>query len=157
MSRRKGASLRREVTPDPFYGDERVARLINYMMVSGKKSVAEKIFQDAMEIIKKKTEREGVEVFREALDNLKPQLEVRSRRVGGVTYQVPVEVRPARMMTLSIRWMIRYARERKEHGMSAKLAAEIMDAQKNQGAAIKKRDETRKMAEANRAFSHYRW
>ncbi|MCB1320786.1 MAG: 30S ribosomal protein S7, partial [Leptospiraceae bacterium] len=109
------------------------------------------------DIISEKTGQNGYEVFQEALSNVKPQLEVRSRRVGGVTYQVPVEVRPERMQALAVRWMVRYARERKEKGMASKLAAELMDAQKGQGGAVKKRDDTRRMAEANRAFSHYRW
>jgi small subunit ribosomal protein S7 len=126
-------------------------------MRDGKKSVAEKIFYDSMDIIEKRSEQSGIDVFREAMANVKPQLEVRSRRVGGVTYQVPVEVRPERMLALAIRWLIRYSRSRKGSSMAVKLADELMDAQKNQGGAIKKRDDTRKMAEANRAFSHYRW
>jgi small subunit ribosomal protein S7 len=119
--------------------------------------VAEEIFYDSMDIIEQRSGQPGIEVFREAMDNVSPQLEVRSRRVGGVTYQVPVEVRPERMTALAIRWMIRYSRSRKGTSMARKLADELMDAQKNQGGAIKKRDDTRKMAEANRAFSHYRW
>ncbi|MCB1309191.1 MAG: 30S ribosomal protein S7 [Leptospiraceae bacterium] len=157
MSRRTGAVGRRPVDPDSRFNDEEVARFINYMMVDGKKSTAERIFYGAMDIISEKTGQNGYEVFQEALSNVKPQLEVRSRRVGGVTYQVPVEVRPERMQALAVRWMVRYARERKEKGMASKLAAELMDAQKGQGGAVKKRDDTRRMAEANRAFSHYRW
>lgn len=157
MSRRTGAVGRRPVDPDSRFNDEEVARFINYMMVDGKKSTAERIFYGAMDIITEKTGQNGYEVFQEALSNVKPQLEVRSRRVGGVTYQVPVEVRPERMQALAVRWMVRYARERKEKGMASKLAAELMDAQKGQGGAVKKRDDTRRMAEANRAFSHYRW
>ncbi len=157
MSRRKGALLRRSVEPDSVHHDESAGRFINYMMLSGKKSVSENIFYNALGIIKDKTGKEGIEVFREALESVRPQLEVRSRRVGGVTYQVPVEVRPERMMTLAIRWVVQYARARKEHSMAGKLAGELMDAHKGVGASIKKRDETRKMAEANKAFSHYRW
>ncbi len=157
MSRRKTATYRRQVEGDSRYNDESVSRFINYLMRDGKKSVAEKIFYDSMDIIEKRSEQSGVEVFREAMANVKPQLEVRSRRVGGVTYQVPVEVRPERMLALAIRWLIRYSRARKGSSMATKLADELMDAQKNQGGAIKKRDDTRKMAEANKAFSHYRW
>lgn len=157
MSRRKTAVFRREVQPDVRYGDEKVARFINYLMRDGKKSVAEEIFYDSMDIIEQRSGQSGIEVFREAMDNVSPQLEVRSRRVGGVTYQVPVEVRPERMTALAIRWMVRYARSRKGTSMARKLADEVMDAQKNQGGAVKKRDDTRKMAEANKAFSHYRW
>lgn len=157
MSRRNTGKFRREVVPDAKFGDETVARFINYLMYDGKKSVAEKVFYDAMEIIEQRTGQPGIEVFHEALNNVKPQLEVRSRRVGGVTYQVPVEVRPERMFTLATRWLIRYTRDRKGSGTAKKLADELMDAQKGQGGSIKKRDDTRKMAEANRAFSHYRW
>jgi len=157
MSRRTGAQLTREIQPDSRYGDETVAKFINYLMLSGKKSVAESIFYDAMDLIQKKTGNEGIGIFREAMDNVMPQVEVRSRRVGGATYQVPVEIRPERMRALAIRWIVNYSRKRKEHTMAQKLAGELMDAQKNLGAAIKKRDETRKMAEANRAFSHYKW
>ena len=157
MSRRKGALTKREISPDARYSDEMVARFINYMMMNGKKSISEKIFYDAMDIIKEKTGNEGIEVFRGAMESVMPQVEVRSRRVGGATYQVPVEIRPERMRTLTIRWLVMYARKRKEHTMAKRLAGELLDAQKNLGAAIKKRDETRKMAEANKAFSHYRW
>ena len=157
MSRRTGALGGRRIAPDSRCNDEAVARFINYMMRDGKKSTAEKVFYGAMDIIKEKTGREGVEVFREALDNVRPQLEVRSRRVGGVTYQVPVEVRPERMRALAIRWIVSFSRRRSEYSMSKKLAAELMDAQKGSGGAVKKRDDTRKMADANKAFSHYRW
>lgn len=157
MSRRSGAINRRPVLPDSIYNDTTVSSFINYMMRSGKKSTAEGIFYGALDIIKEKTGNEGVEVFRQAMENVAPQLEVRSRRVGGVTYQVPVEVRPARMRALAIRWLVGFARDRKEHSMSQRLANELIDASKNQGGAIKKRDDTRRMAEANRAFSHYRW
>jgi small subunit ribosomal protein S7 len=157
MSRRTGAIRRREIAPDPVYNDKIVAGFINYLMRSGKRSVAEKVFYDAMAIIKDKTGNEGIDVFRGALDNVAPALEVRSRRVGGATYQVPVEVRPERMQALAIRWLVGYSRQRREHGMAQKLAGELLDAQKGQGGAAKKRDDTRRMAEANRAFSHYRW
>jgi len=157
MSRRTGVSHRRDITPDPVYNDEDVARFINYMMVDGKKSTAESVFYGAMNILKEKTGREALDVFREAVTNVKPELEVRSRRVGGVTYQVPVEVRPERMRTLAVRWIVQHARGRKDHSMSEKLAYELLDAQKNTGGAVKKRDETRRMADANKAFSHYRW
>lgn len=157
MSRRKGASYKRDIIPDSRYGDESVARFINYMMLDGKKSISEQIFYDAMDLIKTKTGSDGLEVFRAAMENVMPQVEVRSRRVGGATYQVPVEVRPERMRALGIRWIVTYTRKRKEHTMAQKLANELMDAQNNMGSSIKKRDDTRKMAEANKAFSHYRW
>ncbi|MCB1323944.1 MAG: 30S ribosomal protein S7 [Spirochaetales bacterium] len=157
MSRRSGAVQKRPIEPDAKYGDPVVSNFINYLMRDGKKSVAERVFYGAMEAIEKKSGENGLEVFRSALANVKPQLEVRSRRVGGVTYQVPVEVRPERMQALAIRWMVTFARARKEHGMAQKLAGELMDAHKNQGGAVKKRDDTRRMADANKAFSHYRW
>lgn len=157
MSRRSGAVHKREVTPDPVYKDEEVARFINYMMYDGKRSKSEGIFYAAMDILKEKTGREPLDVFREAVKNVKPDVEVRSRRVGGATYQVPVEVRPERMRTLAVRWIVQNARARKNSSMAEKLAYELMDALKNQGGAMKKRDETRRMAEANKAFSHYRW
>jgi small subunit ribosomal protein S7 len=157
MSRRSSSAKRVEVGPDSQYGNLAVSKLVNYMMHDGKKSTAERIFKDAMNRIQEKTGVEGIQVFQEAMDNVKPQLEVRSRRVGGVTYQVPVEVRPERMQALAIRWIVGYARSRKGNSMAFKLADELMDAQKNQGGSIKKRDDTRKMAEANKAFSHYRW
>ncbi|HMU82928.1 MAG TPA: 30S ribosomal protein S7 [Leptospiraceae bacterium] len=157
MSRRTGSSHKRSIIPDPVYNDEDIARFINYMMKDGKKSTAEKVFYAALDILKEKTGREAVDVFREAVQNVKPELEVRSRRVGGVTYQVPVEVRPERMRTLAVRWIVQNARDRKDHSMAEKLAYELLDAQKGSGGAVKKRDETRRMAEANKAFSHYRW
>ncbi|MCE9599925.1 MAG: 30S ribosomal protein S7 [Spirochaetia bacterium] len=157
MSRRTGVSHKRFVAPDPVFNDEEIARFINYMMVDGKKSTAETVFYGAMDILKEKTGREPLDVFREAVGNVKPELEVRSRRVGGVTYQVPVEVRPERMRTLAVRWIVQNARARKDHSMSQKLAHELLDALKSTGGAVKKRDETRRMAEANKAFSHYRW
>lgn len=157
MSRRSTAIGVRPAAPDSRYGDEVVSKFINFMMSGGKKSVAERVFYNAMDIISKRSGTEGIDVFREALDNVKPHLEVRSRRVGGVTYQVPVEVRPERMQALAIRWIVRYARDRKGKAMAVRLADELMDAQKGQGGAVKKRDDTRKMAEANKAFSHYKW
>ncbi len=157
MSRRSGRVQRRDILPDPVYSDTLVSSFINYLMRDGKKSIAEKIFYDAMDQSKAKSEQEGIEVFREAIQKVAPHLEVRARRVGGVTYQVPVEVRPERMQALAIRWIITFSRQRKEHSMSSRLANELMDAHKGQGGAMKKRDDTRRMAEANRAFSHYRW
>jgi small subunit ribosomal protein S7 len=157
MSRRATAIKRRTLQPDAVYNDTTVSAFINYMMRNGKKTVAERIFYEAMEIIKNKTGEEGIDVMRSALENVKPALEVKSRRVGGVTYQVPVEVSPERRQTLAIRWLVRYARERKGRSMAEKLAAEFMDAKNDTGGAVKKREDTRKMAEANRAFSHYRW
>lgn len=157
MSRRQGTAIRREIPADPVYGDVFVQRFINYLMKDGKKSTAESVFYNAMDIITEKKGQKGIEVFKEALANVKPVLEVKSRRVGGVTYQVPVEVRSERTITLAVRWLVRYARRRSEYSMASKLAAELMDAQKGTGGSIKKRDDTRKMAEANKAFSHYRW
>lgn len=157
MSRRTTAIKKRALQPDAIYNDTTVAAFVNYMMNDGKKTVAEKIFYDAMDIIHKKTGDEGIEVMRSAMENVKPGLEVKARRVGGVTYQVPVEVTSERRQTLAIRWLVRYARERKGRSMAEKLAAEFMDAKNDTGGSIKKREDTRKMAEANRAFSHYRW
>lgn len=157
MSRRTTAIKKRTLQPDAIYNDTTVAAFVNYMMNDGKKTVAEKIFYDAMDIIQKKTGDEGIEVMRSAMENVKPGLEVKARRVGGVTYQVPVEVTSERRQTLAIRWLVRYARERKGRSMAEKLAAEFMDAKNDTGGSIKKREDTRKMAEANRAFSHYRW
>jgi len=157
MSRRKQAISKRVLLPDAEFGDVMVTAFINYMMRDGKKTVAEKVFYDAMEIIKKKTGDEGIEVMRVAMDKVKPALEVKSRRVGGVTYQVPIEVSQERRQTLAIRWLVRYARERKGRSMAEKLASEFMDARNDTGGSVKKREDTRKMAEANRAFSHYRW
>ncbi len=157
MSRRRSKLEPRSMTPDIKYSDTVITKFINCLMYSGKKSVAENIFYDAMEIIKNKTNSEPYEVFKEALSNVKPEVEVKSRRVGGVTYQVPIEVRPERKMALGIKWIIRYSRGRNEKSMSAKLAGEILEAQKGTGASIKKKEDIRKMAEANKAFSHYRW
>ena len=156
MSRRHQAE-KREVLPDPKFGDRVLSKFMNNLMYAGKKSVAERIVYGAMEKVEGKLKREPVEVFHEALDNIKPQVEVRSRRVGGATYQVPVEVRPERREALAIRWLITASRGRNENTMEERLAGELMDAVKNRGTAVKKREDTHKMAEANKAFSHYRW
>ena len=156
MSRRRRAE-RRDVLPDSRYGDKLVTKFINSLMYDGKKSISESIFYTALDQITAETNEEGIEVFRKAMENLKPQLEVRSRRIGGATYQVPVEVRVERQQALAIRWLIRYSRERKEYGMIEKLRKEIVAAANNEGGAMKKKDDTYKMAEANRAFAHYRW
>lgn len=157
MSRRSSSVKRTPVTGDSRYGDVTVTKFINYMMRDGKKSIAEDIFYSCMDLIEKRSGQPGYDTFQEAMANVRPTLEVRSRRVGGVTYQVPVEVRPERMQALAIRWIVGYARSRKGRSMAERLADELMDAQKGQGGSIKKRDDTRKMAEANKAFSHYRW
>jgi len=154
---RKGPAPRRVIPPDPVYNDVLVQRFINRLMVCGKKSVAEKIFYRAMEIVGERTKRNPLEVFHQALKNVMPVLEVRPRRVGGATYQVPMEVRPERRISLGIRWLVNSARKRGGRTMIEKLAAEIMDAANNQGAAVKKREDTHRMAEANKAFAHYRW
>lgn len=154
---RKGPAPRRVILPDPVYNDVLVQRFINRLMVCGKKSVAEKIFYRAMEIVGERTKRNPLEVFHQALKNVMPVLEVRPRRVGGATYQVPMEVRPERRISLGIRWLVTSARKRGGRTMIEKLAAEIMDAANNQGAAVKKREDTHRMAEANKAFAHYRW
>ena len=156
MSRRRRAE-RRDVLPDSRYVDKLVTKFINSLMYDGKKSISESIFYTALDQITAETNEEGIEVFRKAMENLKPQLEVRSRRIGGATYQVPVEVRVERQQALAIRWLIRYSRERKEYGMIEKLRKEIIAAANNEGGAMKKKDDTYKMAEANRAFAHYRW
>lgn len=154
---RKGHVKRRETPPDPKYNDPVVQKLINCVMWDGKKTIASRIVYEAFEIIEKRMKENPLKVFHKALDNVKPELEVKPRRVGGATYQVPVEVRPERQLSLSIRWLIRYARERSERTMKEKLAAEIIDAYNNKGGAVKKREDTHKMAEANKAFAHYRW
>jgi len=156
MSRRRAAQ-RREVLPDPKFGDTIITRFMNSMMYSGKKSVAETIVYGALDQIGKKTGQDALKIFHTALDNVRPGLEVRSRRVGGATYQVPVEVRQERGQALAIRWLIAAARGRTEHTMTERLSAEILDANNNRGTAVKKREDTHRMAEANRAFSHYRW
>ncbi|MCA1927479.1 MAG: 30S ribosomal protein S7 [Calditerrivibrio sp.] len=156
MARRRVAK-KREVLPDPLFGEVVVTKFINSLMYDGEKSVAEGIFYKSMELIKAKTGEEGIEVFKKAMDNIKPLLEVKSRRVGGATYQVPVEVRADRKQALAIRWLIAASRNRKEKGMVERLTAEILDAYANKGTAIKKREDTHKMAEANKAFAHFRW
>ncbi|KUJ90101.1 MAG: 30S ribosomal protein S7 [Thermoanaerobacter thermocopriae] len=154
---RKGHVERREVLPDPVYNSKKVSKLINKVMWDGKKSLAQKICYGAFDIIREKTGRDPLEVFEEALNNVMPVLEVRPRRVGGATYQVPMEVRPERRLSLGIRWLVEYARQRSGKSMMEKLAAEIMDAANNTGGSVKKREDTHKMAEANKAFAHYRW
>ncbi|BCW92936.1 MAG: 30S ribosomal protein S7 [Acidobacteriota bacterium] len=156
MPRRRTVE-RREVLPDPVYNSQLVTKFINGIMRRGKKSVAEKIFYGAMELIQARTNDDPMKIFKRAVDQVKPQLEVKSRRVGGSTYQVPVEVPPNRQLSLSIRWLIEYAKQRHEKSMMEKLAAELLDAANNRGGAIKKREDTHRMAEANKAFSHYRW
>ena len=156
MSRRR-AAVKREVLADPKFGDKVVTKFTNSLMTRGKKSVAESIIYDAFDIIQKKIGRDCVELFHEALTNVRPAVEVRSRRVGGATYQVPVEVRTDRSQALAIRWIIDMARKRNERTMTERLAGEFMDAVNNRGASVKKREDTHKMADANRAFAHYRW
>ncbi|RDD61629.1 30S ribosomal protein S7 [Ferruginivarius sediminum] len=156
MSRRHRAE-KREILPDPLFGDAVVTKFVNNLMYHGKKSVAEGLVYGAFEQVQKRTGGEPLKVFHDALDNVKPDLEVRSRRVGGATYQVPVEVRTDRGQALAIRWMINAARARSEQTMTERLANEFMDAANSRGAAVKKREDTHRMAEANRAFSHYRW
>ena len=154
---RKGPVPKRDVLPDPVYHSKTVTKFINKVMLSGKKSVAERVVYDAFDTIREKTGQDPLEVFETALRNVMPVLEVKARRVGGANYQVPVEVRPDRRMTLGIRWLVSYARLRGEKTMEARLSAELMDAANNTGAAIKKKEDTHKMAEANKAFAHYRW
>ena len=156
MSRRHAAE-KREVLPDAKYGDRVLTKFMNNLMVDGKKSVAETIVYNAFERVQTRVRREPVEVFHEALDNIKPSVEVRSRRVGGATYQVPVEVRPERREALAIRWLIDASKKRNENTMEERLAGELLDASNNRGTAVKKREDTHKMADANKAFSHYRW
>lgn len=156
MARRREAE-KREILPDPKYNSKLVSRFINVIMKDGKKSVAEKIFYGALDIIKDKTGSDPLKVFKTAVDNVKPVLEVKPRRVGGATYQVPMEVKPQRRIALALRWIATYARARKEKTMKERLAAELLDAYNNTGSSIKKKEDTHKMAEANRAFAHYRW
>ncbi len=157
MSRRRRAD-KREVLPDPKFGDLIVTKFMNYVMYEGKKAVAENIVYGAFDLINtRRRDMDTIQVFHTALDNVAPAVEVRSRRVGGATYQVPVEVRPERRRALAIRWLVNAARNRGENTMTEKLAAELLDASNNRGTAVKKREDTHKMAEANRAFSHYRW
>ncbi|MBQ8525718.1 MAG: 30S ribosomal protein S7 [Clostridia bacterium] len=154
---RKGFIAKREVLPDPMYNNVVVTKLINNIMLDGKKGVAQNIVYGAFEIVAEKTGKDALEVFLAAMENIMPVLEVKARRVGGATYQVPMEVRPERRQTLGLRWLTIYSRARSERTMKERLANEIMDAVNNMGASIKKKEETHKMAEANRAFSHYRW
>ena len=156
MSRRRSAE-KREINPDPKFGDLIVTKFMNAVMYDGKKSVAETIVYGALDQVEAKTKQEPVAVFHQALDNVAPHVEVRSRRVGGATYQVPVDVRPERRQALAIRWLITAARNRNETTMVERLSGELMDAANNRGTAVKKREDTHKMAEANRAFAHYRW
>ena len=154
---RKGPAQRREMTPDPVYRSLLVTQLVNKIMLHGKKSIAENIVYDAMKMIETKTGAEPLSTVKRAIDNVKPPLEVRSRRVGGATYQVPVEVRPRRASTLAVRWVVDYSRNRREKTMAECLANELLDAANGLGASIKKRDDMQKMAESNKAFAHYRW
>ena len=154
---RKRRAEKRDVLADPIYNSKVVTKLINTIMKDGKKGTAQKIFYDAMDIVKEKTSQDPMEVLNKALDNIMPQLEVKTRRVGGANYQVPVEVKAERKRTLGYRWLINYARLRNGHSMAENLANEIIDASNNTGAAVKKREDTHKMAEANKAFAHYRW
>ncbi len=156
MSRRHAAE-KREVLPDAKYGDRVLTKFMNNLMIDGKKSVAERIVYNAMDRVESKIKRSPLEVFHEALENIQPSVEVRSRRVGGATYQVPVEVRPERREALAIRWLIKASRARNENTMEERLAGELLDAVQSRGSAVKKREDTHKMAEANKAFSHYRW
>ena len=154
---RKGHTQKRDVLADPMYNNKVVTKLINNIMLDGKKGVAQKIVYGAFDIVKEKTGKEPIEVFEEAMENVMPQLEVKARRVGGATYQVPMEVRPERRQTLGLRWITTYSRTRSERTMKERLAGEILDALNGTGGAAKKRDDTHKMAEANKAFAHYRW
>ena len=154
---RKGFIAKREVLPDPIYNNVVVTKLINNIMLDGKKGVAQKIVYDAFNIVAEKTGKDALEAFQEAMDNIMPVLEVKARRVGGATYQVPLEIRPERRQTLGLRWLVTYARTRHEKTMAEKLAGEIMDAVNGNGGAFKKKEDTHRMAEANKAFAHYKW
>jgi small subunit ribosomal protein S7 len=154
---RRRVVAKREVLPDPKYGDVTLAKFMNHVMISGKKSIAEGIIYGAMDMVKTKMNRDPLEVFNEALENIAPLVEVKSRRVGGATYQVPVEVRPSRRTALAMRWLVDYSRKRGEKSMPQRLAGELMDAAQGKGAAVKKREDVHRMAEANKAFSHYRF
>ena len=156
MSRRS-KSVKRVIPPDPRYDSQTVSKFVNNLMNRGKKSLAERVFYSAMDLIEQRTSQPGVNVFKQALSNVKPALEVKSRRVGGATYQVPVEVRPERRTALAMRWIIQYTRARREKDMAERLAAELILASKGEGESIKKKEDTHRMAEANRAFAHYRW
>ena len=154
---RRAGAAKREVLPDPKYGSRLVAKFVNIMMIRGKKSTAERIMYDALLSVEDRSKQDALKMFKSAIDNVKPAVEVKSRRVGGSTYQVPVEVRPDRRTALSMRWLIGAARRRAEKSMSERLAGELLDAANNRGTAVKKREDTHKMAEANKAFAHYRW
>ena len=154
---RRGSVPKREILPDPLYNSVLVTKLINSIMLDGKKGVAQKVVYGAFEIVEEKTGKSGLEAFQTAMENIMPSLEVKARRVGGATYQVPMEVRPARRQTLGLRWLTTYSRARSEKTMRERLAGEIMDACNNTGSSVKKREDTHKMAEANKAFSHFRW
>ena len=154
---RRGNVPKREVLPDPLYNSVLVTKLVNSIMLDGKKGVSQKVVYGAFDIIQEKTGKDPLEVFTTALENIMPSLEVKARRVGGATYQVPIEVRPERRQTLGLRWLTTYARNRSEKTMRERLAGEIMDAANNLGSAVKKREDTHKMAESNKAFAHYRW
>jgi small subunit ribosomal protein S7 len=156
MSRRQRA-VKREVPPDPVYGSTTVSKFVNALMLDGKKSTSEQIFYDAMRIIEEKTGQPAVNVFKQALNNAKPVIEVKSRRVGGATYQVPVEVRPERRNALGMKWLVQYSRARGDKTMGERLAQELIAASRNEGSTIKKKEDTHRMAEANKAFAHYRW
>ncbi len=156
MPRRREVK-KREILPDPKYNSKLVAKFINHVMRKGKKSVAERIVYGAFDVVAQRTNKDPLEVFHQALDNVRPVIEVKSRRVGGATYQVPVEVRPERRDTLAMRWIVAYAKQRSEKTMVNKLAGELLDAAQNRGGAVKKREDTHRMAEANKAFAHYRW
>ncbi len=156
MPRRRVAA-KREILPDPKFKSQKLAKFINHVMTSGKKSVAESIVYGALDIVTAKLKKEPLEIFELALENIQPMVEVKSRRVGGATYQVPVEVRPSRQQALSMRWLVEYSRKRGEKSMAARLAAEMMEASEGRGAAVKKREDVHRMAEANKAFSHYRF
>jgi len=154
---RRGQIVKRKVLPDPKYHDRLVMKFVNNLMHRGKKSLAERIFYGAMDVIEQRTREDPLKLFKRAMDNVKPVIEVKARRVGGATYQVPVEIRPQRRTALAMRWLISYARARGEKTMMERLAAELIDAANNRGSSIKKREDTHKMAEANKAFAHYRW
>ena len=154
---RRAGAVHREILPDPKYGSRLVAKFVNIMMICGKKSTAEQIMYEALAAVEDRSKQEALKMFKTAIDNVKPAVEVKSRRVGGSTYQVPVEVRPDRRTSLAMRWVISAARRRAERSMADKLAAELLDAANNRGTAVKKREDTHKMAEANKAFAHYRW
>ena len=154
---RRRVVAKREILPDPKFGSQLLAKFINHVMVSGKKAVAEKIVYDALDTVASKSNQDAMELFDKALESIQPMVEVKSRRVGGATYQVPVEVRPSRQMALAMRWLVEYSRKRGEKSMALRLAGEILDAAEGKGAAVKKREDVHRMAEANKAFAHYRW